>query len=213
MNIILFGASGLVGGLLVSKLASHAVTSVGRRTTALVGERVAPVEHWPDVIAELQPDAIISTLGTTIAKAGSREAFAAIDHDAVVAVAAAGKAAGARQFIMVSSVSADAASSNFYLATKGRTEDDVRGLSFDRTDIFRPGLLVGDRQDDPRFGERLGIMLSPLTNALTPRRFDRYRAIAARDVATAIARVVGAASGGVHLHHNRDMLEPARNLA
>jgi uncharacterized protein YbjT (DUF2867 family) len=213
MKIILFGASGLVGGLLVPLLGGHDLTVVGRRTAGVGKERVARVEDWPWVIAEAQPDVVISTLGTTIAKAGSREAFAAIDHDAVVAVAVAGKAAGARQFMMVSSVGASASSANFYLATKGRAEASVTALGYARLDIFRPGLLVGTRPGDPRFAERLGILLSPLTNALTPRRFERYRAIAAADVAQAMARAVGTVQPGAHIHHNREMLEPARNLA
>jgi hypothetical protein len=89
----------------------------------------------------------------------------------------------------------------------------VIALGFERLDIFRPGLLVGERAGDPRFAERLGILLSPLTNALTPRRFDKYRAIDAADVATAMAHAVGTAARGIHIHHNRDMLEPARKLA
>jgi uncharacterized protein YbjT (DUF2867 family) len=213
MKIVLFGASGLVGGLLVPLLGGHDLTVVGRRASGVANERVARVEDWPGVIAELRPDVAISTLGTTIGKAGSRNAFAAIDHDAVVAVAAAGKAAGARQFLMVSSVGADATSSAFYIATKGRAEASVTALGFARLDIFRPGLLVGARTGDPRIAERLAIAFSPLTNALTPRRFDRYRAIAAADVAAAMARAVGAPGSGVHIHHNREMLEPARNLA
>jgi uncharacterized protein YbjT (DUF2867 family) len=213
MKIMLFGASGLVGGLLVPLLGRHNLTVVGRRATGVGNERVVRIEDWPGVIAELQPDVVISTLGTTIAKAGSRNAFAAIDHDAAVAVAVASKAAGARQFMMASSVGASATSANFYLATKGRAEASVTALGYARLDIFRPGLLVGTRTGDSRFAERLGMMLSPLTNALTPRRFDCYRAIAAADVAAAMARAVGATAPGVHIHHNREMLEPARNLA
>jgi uncharacterized protein YbjT (DUF2867 family) len=109
---------------------------------------------------------------------------------------------------MVSSVGADARSSTFYVSTKGRAEASVGALGLERLDIFRPGLLVGDRADDPRLVERIFIALSPLTNVLTPRRFDRYRAIAAADVAAAMARAVGAAGSGVHIHHNREMLAP-----
>ncbi|UVO54457.1 NAD-dependent epimerase/dehydratase family protein [Sphingomonas sp. SUN039] len=213
MKIMLFGASGLVGGLLAPLLASHDLIVVGRRASGIGKERVARIEDWPGVIAEMQPHVVVSTLGTTISKAGSRDAFAAIDHDAVVAVATAGRTAGARQFIMVSSVGADARSSAFYIATKGRAEASVTALGYERLDIFRPGLLVGERTGDPRFAERLAITLSPLTNALTPRQFDRYRAIAAADVASAMARAVGAAGSGVHIHHNREMLESPRNLA
>ena len=205
MKITLFGASGLVGGLLVPRLSGHEVICVGRRATA-AGDRVAPVADWPAVVADIKPDIVISTLGTTIRKAGSRAAFAAIDHDAVLAVAGAARAAGARQFMLVSSVGANARASNFYLATKGRVENDVIALGFERTDIFRPGLLVAARAGDPRFVEQLMMALSPVTNLLTPAAFDRYRAIAARDVAAAMAGAVGAASAGVHIHHNREML-------
>lgn len=213
MKIVLFGASGLVGSLLAPLLHSHDLTVVGRRATGLANERVAPVADWPTAVAALQPEIVISTLGTTIAKAGSRAAFTAIDHDAVAAVATAAKAAGARQFMMVSSVGADANASNFYVSTKGRVEASVGALGFERLDIFRPGLLIGERDGDPRLVERLFTMLSPLTNALTPRRFDRYRAIAAAHVAAAMARAVGAAPASIYIHHNRDMLEPARKLA
>ena len=205
MKITLFGASGLVGGLLVPRLSGHEVICVGRHATAL-DHHVAPVADWPAVVADIKPDIVISTLGTTIRKAGSRAAFEAIDHEAVLAVAVAAKAAGARQFLMVSSVGATARASNFYLATKGRVENDVIALGFDRVDIFRPGLLVAVRAGDPRFVEQLMMALSPVTNLLTPAAFDRYRAIAARDVADAMAGAVGAASAGVHIHHNREML-------
>jgi uncharacterized protein YbjT (DUF2867 family) len=204
--IILAGASGLIGGLLAARLKDRALTAIGRRAVPdIADQRIAPVAEWPAVVATLKPDIAISTLGTTIRAAGSQEAFAAIDHDAVVAFARAAKDAGARQFIMVSSVGAGGAS--FYLKTKGRAEASVRALGFARVDIFRPGLLLGERVGAARPVERLFAALSPLTNALTPRAFDQYRAIAADDVAAAMARVIGAGEDGVFIHHNREMLQ------
>jgi uncharacterized protein YbjT (DUF2867 family) len=210
-RIVMFGATGLVGGLLLPQLKSHIVVHVGRRVTD--GGRAVPVEDWPAVVAELAPEVLISTLGTTIRAAGSRRAFETIDYDAVLAIATAAKATGARQMLMVSSVGADARASNFYLRTKGRAEADVAALGFERLDIFRPGLLTGARGGSFRFVEQALVALSPVSNALTPRRFDRYRAIAAADVAVAMAKVVGAPQPGVHIHHNREMLEPRGELA
>ena len=200
----MIGATGLVGGLLVPKLGRYELTVVGRRAVeSVVDQRVAAVADWPAVVESLRPDIAISTLGTTIRAAGSRAAFAAIDHDAVIAFAQAARQAGARQFLMVSSVGAGGAS--FYLKTKGLVEAAVRDLGFVRVDIFRPGLLIGNRAGPARPVERLLAALSPMTNALTPRVFDRYQAIAADDVAGAMARAVGVMSGGVFIHHNRDM--------
>jgi uncharacterized protein YbjT (DUF2867 family) len=207
-HIILAGASGLIGGLLAARLKDQTVTAIGRRhIIGIADQHVAPVADWPAIVATLNPDIAISTLGTTIRAAGSQRAFAAIDHDAVVAFARAAKDAGARQFLMVSSVGAGGAS--FYLKTKGRAEASVRALGFARVDIFRPGLLLGERAGDARPVERLFAALSPLTNALTPRAVDHYKAIAADDVAAAMARVVGAAEDGVFIHHNREMLLPS----
>ena len=204
-SIIMIGATGLVGGLLAANLRDHGLIAIGRQhADGIKDQRIGPATDWPKMVDDLKPDIAISTLGTTIRAAGSQAAFAAIDHDAVVAFARAAKEAGARQFLMVSSVGAGGAS--FYLKTKGQAEASVRALGFDRVDIFRPGLLIGDRSGAARPVERLFTTLSPLTNALTPRAFDQYRAISANDVAAAMARVVGATEPGVFIHHNREML-------
>ena len=202
---MMIGATGLIGGLLAANLRDHVVTAVGRRRAdGVEDQRIGPVSDWPEMVAGLKPDIAISTLGTTIRAAGSKAAFAAIDLDAVVAFARAAKESGTRQFLMVSSVGAGGAS--FYLKTKGQAEASVRALGFSRVDIFRPGLLIGERAGDARPVERLFAALSPLTNALTPRALDHYRAIAADDVAAAMTRVVGAAPIGVFIHHNREVL-------
>ena len=138
-------------------------------------------------------------------QAGSKEAFAAIDLDAVVAFAGAAWGGGARQFLLVSSVGADVASSNFYLATKGRAEATVRAMGFDRVDIFRPGLLRGERGGERRLGERIGIAVSPFTDLLTPRVWDKYRSTAAEDVAKAMAACCGSQQKGEHIHENRQI--------
>jgi uncharacterized protein YbjT (DUF2867 family) len=208
-SLILVGTSGLIGGLLAARLQDHTLTAIGRRAVpGIADQRIASVAEWPAVVATLKPDVAISTLGTTIRVAGSQDAFAAIDHDAVVAFARAARDAGARQFIMVSSVGAGGAS--FYLKTKGRAEASVQAMGFARVDIFRPGLLLGERVGAARPVERLFAAVSPITNALTPRAFDRYRAIAADDVAAAMARVIAATEDGVFIHHNREMLALSR---
>lgn len=210
MRIIFAGATGLIGGLLLPRLAGHELTLVGRRAVPghddqLIGE----AGDWPSLMAGRSFDVAISTLGTTQKIAGSQAAFAAIDRDAVVAFARAAKDCGARQAIAVSSVNARSGASNFYMRTKGEAEDGLRGCGFDRLDLIRPGLLRGDRQGPPRSLEGIAIAVSPLTDLLTPRSLDHYRSIAADDVAKAIAALCGASGQGMHIHHNRDLWELA----
>jgi uncharacterized protein YbjT (DUF2867 family) len=208
LNIIMAGSTGLIGGLLLQRLKDHDLTLIGRRANPAASETkqlIGDVADWPRLIAGVQADIAICTLGTTMAQAGSKTAFAAIDLDAVIAFAKAARACGARQFMMVSSVGANPKAGNFYLATKGQAEEGVKAIGFERVDIVRPGLLRGERGGTVRPVERLMIGLSPFTNLLTPRMFDHYRAIDADDVAGAMVALMGKDARGVFVHHNREM--------
>lgn len=210
MNIMMAGSTGLIGGILLNRLAGHDLILVGRRAnraaSADTKQLIGDIADWPSLIAGVQADVAICTLGTTMAQTGSKGAFAAVDLDAVIAFAKAARACGARQFMMVSSVGANPKAGNFYLATKGQAEEGVKATGFERVDIIRPGLLRGERGGAVRPVERLMIGLSPFTNLLTPRMFDHFRAIDADDVAGAMAALVGKDARGVFVCHNRQML-------
>jgi uncharacterized protein YbjT (DUF2867 family) len=213
MRVLFAGATGLVGSALLPLLGRHDVTALGRRRAEFDGEqRVGPIGQWPELVRDCKFDVAISTLGTTIRQAGSQAGFAVVDRDAVLAIASAARAGGARQFVMVSSVGATASASNFYLKTKGEAEDGVRAMGFERIDIFRPGLLTGDRGGPARPFERIMMAVSPLTDLMTPSVLDQYRSIAARDVAGAIARALEQPEPGIHIHHNRDMLRDVASI-
>ncbi len=213
MKVLLAGATGLTGGLLLDRLerdprvtAIDALARTAQDGSPKITWRTGPIEDWPALIADTSPDVAISALGTTMRKAGSEAAFAAVDHDAVVAVARAARAAGATQFLLVSATGAHPGSRNFYLSTKGKAEAAVQTVGFDRVDIFRPGLLRCERPEK-RFGERMAILISPLTDLLTPHVLDHYRSIAADDVAGAMAAAIGQGEPGTHVHDNRAMWE------
>jgi uncharacterized protein YbjT (DUF2867 family) len=214
-DILVAGGTGLVGGHLLDRLSAapdnrvHALLRRPIPDRPTIVQHVVPTADWPTVLAEIRLAIVISTLGTTLRQAGSRAAFYAIDHDLVLAIATAAKTAGARQCIAVSSVGANPDSGNFYLRTKGKAERALGLLGFDRLDILRPGLLLGQRGGAVRPAERLGMALAPFTNLLTPRGFDRYRAIQADSVAAAIAALVGRPDNGQFVHHNREMLSLA----
>ena len=206
MKIAIIGGSGLVGGHLLDLLGQSGGRDVHAFLRRAVAERpkltqhIAPASEWPAAIAALKPDIFISALGTTIRQAGSQAAFAAIDKTLLLDCAA---ASSAKQVITVSSVGAGG--SGFYLKIKGEAESGLKALNFDRLDILRPGLLLGERSGPPRPAERLGMALAPLTNLLTPRSLDRYRAIEAAKVASAIAALIGAQPLCHFIHHNREM--------
>lgn len=209
MRIAMIGATGLIGRSLARLLvaAGHDVLLIGRRSAGIAGarEKLGPMADWPAMLAGDRIDVAISTLGTTIKQAGSWESFRAVDVEAVLAFAAATKAAGARQMLSVSSVGAVHGARNRYLAMKGETERGLGAIGFERLDIVRPGLLRGNRGGDRRLGERIGIAVSPVINLLLRGKLDKFAAIDADLVAKAMAALVGAPAAGRHVHFNRDL--------
>ena len=161
------GASGLVGRALLARLGADPgvaqVHALVRRPLDLVAPKLQV--HVVDFNA-LPPlpaaDEAYLALGTTIAVAGSREAFRAVDFDANLAVAKAAGAAGARRVGLVSAMGADARSRVFYSRVKGELEEALSALPLDALVIARPSLLLGDRDrlgQSRRRGEHLAARL------------------------------------------------------
>lgn len=205
-DALIVGATGLIGRAVIERFGSNPVTVLARREVERLAAQhrqlVAPPERWPDMIAAEKPAVLISCLGTTIRQAGSQAAFRVVDHDLVLAAARGARAGGTPHMIAVSSVGAAAKSGNFYLRTKGETEEDLRALGFDRLDLIRPGLLRGNRPGPQRLGEGIATIAAPLTDALLHGSFRRYRSISGNSVAAAIVALAGQGGSGVHIHEN-----------
>lgn len=171
MKIIVAGGSGLVGTHLMSILLGDErvtqVTSVARasleRKHAKLVERIATFDAL-ETIPLAGADCAFCALGSTIKKAGSREAFFRIDHDFVISFARACRASGVRRFGLVSAHGADAESSIFYSQVKGKAELDLQQLEFERFVIVRPSLILGaraERRPLETFAQNLGRVLAP----------------------------------------------------
>jgi uncharacterized protein YbjT (DUF2867 family) len=220
-RVLLVGATGLIGRAVIEQAKTRGdmrLVALARREMALPpGARlemlIAPPADWGDAIARMRPDAVICALGTTWNKAGrDRDAFRAVDHDLVLQVAEAAKEAGSRQFIAVSSVGANTGSKAFYLRVKGEVERDLAKLRFHRLDLLRPGLLRGERGSDRRLGERIGIVMAPLTDLFLQGDKRKYRSIAAATVAQAAIGLLSEKAQGRFVHENPMILRAARRV-
>ena len=192
------GATGLVGrevlAVLLTDKRYSAVLAIGRRQ--LLEQHPRLVSITVDLM-RLQAlpavDDVYIALGTTIKVAGSRQAFRAVDFDAVIAVATAAMAAGATRLGVVSAMGADARSAIFYNRVKGEMEQALARIGFNTLVIVRPSILDGDRAalaQRMRLGERLSVRLMSALKLFIPRN---YRAIKATDVARAL--VAGVTDG------------------
>lgn len=128
---------------------------------------------------------VFCCLGTTIKKAGNQENFYKTDHDYVIAAANIAARSGAEKFLYISSIGANSNSRNFYLRTKGKTEEDLKKVFKGGLIIFRPSMLMGKRQEF-RFGELMGKGFMKVFGFLFMGSMKKYRGIKASDVAHAM---------------------------
>ena len=117
-RVLVAGASGLVGRALLARLEADPgvarVHALVRRPLDLAMPRLEVRQVDFDRLPPLPAvDEAYLALGTTIAVAGSQEAFRKVDLDASLAVARAALAAGARRIGVVSAMGADASSRVF----------------------------------------------------------------------------------------------------
>lgn len=211
------GATGLVGRELLVALQAHPAyehihvllrrPAPGIETHPKLTLRIVDFAALPALPAV---DDVYIALGTTIKVAGSQEAFRRVDHDHVLAVAAAAKAAGARRVAVVSALGADAGSRVCYNQVKGRMQADVAALGFACTVFAQPSLLIGDRAalgQPVRPGEVWATRLLRPVMGLVPRF---ARPIAAHDVAAALIAATLDARPGVRLLSSARMQGAAR---
>jgi uncharacterized protein YbjT (DUF2867 family) len=187
------GATGLVGGFLLKTLLDAPdYTRVYALTRRLIGKehpklanRVVIFDRMAEQLKGLVAQDAYCCIGTTIAEAGSQEAFREADVDAVLLFARAARAAQATRFVVISSVGASSSSKKFYLRTKGEMEEAVSGLGFASVDILQPSLLLGPRTA-MRPLEIAGSIFAPLINPLLTGARESLRAIPAETVARAM---------------------------
>lgn len=221
LKIALVGATGLIGQAFIRACVGRddvALTAIARREVPLpdgarMHVRLAETSAWPDVLTDIAPDILVCALGSTWKKSGKdADAFRAIDHDLVVATGRAAHDAGASRMITVSSVGADAASRSFYLRTKGMAEDALGKIGFQRLDILRPGLLRGARSNDPRLGERLAIIASPITDLMLHGKARKFRSVRDAEVAEAALALAMTKAAGRFVHDNDAIHRAAMRL-
>lgn len=175
-HVLLIGATGHVGSRVLSRLLGDprfglVVAPTRRPLTAspkllnpVVDFQALPVDaDWWDV------DAVILAVGTTMAKARSREAFREVDHDLPLTCAQLAHGRGATTLALNSAMGANPSSEFFYNRTKGELERDLIALGFRSTTLVRPGLIGGERAEY-RLAERAAGFLLGLMAPILPRR-------------------------------------------
>ena len=198
---IVLGATGLIGNLLTHRLIDspfyEKVKVLVRKSLGWQHPRLQEVvfdfDHPNGLLT--QADDIFCCLGTTMKKAGSKDAFRKVDYQYPLDVARSGLANGAQQLAIVTSMGADTNSTFFYNRVKGEVERDLTALNYPTLLIFRPSPLLGNRSET-RFGERLAEGAMRLFDPLIP---AKYKGVEAAKVANAMLTTTQEGLVGKHV--------------
>ncbi|MEK3771769.1 oxidoreductase [Paenibacillus sp. FSL R7-0048] len=207
---LVLGATGLVGKAVTEELLNREgwgeVRVLVRTPLALEHPKLKQIVVDWESLAEYSDSfegvhSIFCCLGTTIKKAGSQEQFERVDLDYPLAAAAIARDHGVKQFLVVSSMGADAKSRNFYSRTKGRAEEALSKIGFQGLHLFRPSLLLGHREEF-RLGERVAARLMKALEFVMVGKAAKYRAIPGVTVARAMVNIASADTHGLHIYTN-----------
>lgn len=203
---LILGATGLIGKHLLNLLLKEDVYN----NVYVISRRPISVEHPKliQVVGELedltlysqyfQVDDIFCCLGTTIKKAGSKENFRKVDYQMPVLAAKMGIKYGVKQYLVVSAMGANQKSRYFYNRVKGEMEAALSRFPYKGLFIFRPSLLLGNR-DEIRPGEKFAEIISKPLGPFLHGRFEKYRPIQAKAVAQCMLKMAFSNESGIKI--------------
>ncbi|GAA3924690.1 NAD(P)H-binding protein [Chitinophaga oryziterrae] len=207
LTAVVLGATGLTGNSLVTLLLHDnrfSKVKVLLRSPSLkqrpgLEPIIVDFDDEESLASALHGDVLFCCIGTTIAKAGSKESFRKVDFEIPVRCATIAHRQNMQQFLLVSAVGANPSSINFYARTKGETEQAIEKIGFPALHIFRPSVLLGAREEF-RPGEWIGKFLILVFYYFLQGRWKKYRPIKAVNVARAMIKAAINIPSGTHVY-------------
>ncbi|MDM1783816.1 nucleoside-diphosphate sugar epimerase [Acinetobacter bereziniae] len=208
-NAIVIGATGLVGQCLIEQLNSLAECE---KITVIVRRQIAEFNSYKKVEQFVLEDFLLlndqdvngyshafSCLGSTIKKAGSKEAFYNIDFEINAHFADLFETTDTH-LILVSAMGANAGSPIFYNRVKGELEAYIQKLDLYRFSIIRPSLLLGER-NEKRFFEDVSQKLYRRFSHWVPNSF-KYKPVTAQQVAHTMVEAAQTQTQKIEIYDN-----------
>ena len=196
MKAVIAGATGLVGSHLLELLKDDPdfdeVWVLTRRSLNIKQKKIKEVltdfRDLEEALKNVKATHVFCCLGTTMAKAGSKEAFKMVDLDYPLELARIMLEKNAEKYLLVSAIGASTRSLFFYSRVKGEVESEIRRLGYPGLVIFRPSLLLGDRKEN-RTGEDIAKRAYGFLDKIFIGPLKKYKGIHAGTVAACMRRM------------------------
>jgi uncharacterized protein YbjT (DUF2867 family) len=211
-SALILGATGLIGGhclnLLLNDASYKRVVVPVRRKLRIdhpkLEQHMIDFDRLEDYSNLFKTSDLFCCLGTTMKRAGSKEAFYKVDFTYAHQAAQMASRNGTERFLLVTSIGADPHSSNFYLRVKGEIEAAILKLPFTAIHIFRPSLLLGEREE-VRLGEKIGMFSAKLFSFAFVGGLNKYRPIEAEVVAAAMIEIARRDLKGISIYESDEI--------
>ncbi|WP_257009684.1 NAD-dependent epimerase/dehydratase family protein [Evansella halocellulosilytica] len=207
---LIAGATGLIGKQLVRELIAGGYYSevhiLSRKQTSFNDQHV--IEHVIDYDSLEQYDHLFESiddvficLGTTMKKAKTKKQFIKVDYVYPTKIAELSQKAGVKKLLVVSAIGSDRESRFFYNRVKGKLEEALVILNLPSLHIFRPSLLIGEREEF-RLGEQAAAYFTAPVSFLLAGPLEKYKPVKGKDVAAVMRAVAQEESRGVHIYES-----------
>jgi uncharacterized protein YbjT (DUF2867 family) len=192
-TVIILGASGLTGTILLHKLiedksyqsiklfSRSKIEGLPNKVTQFIGDLLELEKFKADFTA----DEVFCCIGTTAKKTPDKKRYKQIDYGIPVTAAKLAKENNIETFLVISSMGANKRSTIFYNRTKGEMEHAVLKQHIKNTFILRPSLIGGERKEH-RIGEKIALVVFKLMQPLLIGNLKQYKTIDAENIAKAM---------------------------
>jgi uncharacterized protein YbjT (DUF2867 family) len=211
---LVVGATGATGKALLNALKAddqyEFIYVLHYRETGLEDHhKVIEMIHSFDTLLDFRLDKVddvFCCIGTTIKKAGSKDAFAKVDRDYVFELGKWAKIEEVLSFHVISYLGADKESSIFYNRVKGEMEAELIALNLRSLYIYQPPLLKAKR-DEFRLGEKIGDIVLSAFSPFMLGGLQKHRPLKVEKLAASMISHAKNNEKGIHYVSSEEMQE------
>ena len=191
MKILVAGSTGLVGKTLITDfLQEHEVIAISRRPFKFPNNVKQELIDFNKDFSLKPADHFFICLGYPLElldliymRDKIKPKFEEVDFGLVIKLAKMALDVGIKDISVISSVMADKNSLNHYLKIKGEMEEEIKKLSFNKINIFRPSHLLGERENKIGLDLQIFEKVTNIFGQVLPSQLKDFKNVEARTLA------------------------------
>ena len=195
MKMLVAGSTGLVGKTLITDfLKEHEVIAISRRPFVFPNNVKQELIDFNKDFSLKPADHFFICLGYPLElldliymRDKIKPKFEEVDFGLVIKLAKMALDVGIKDISVISSVMADKNSLNHYLKIKGEMEEEIKKLSFNKINIFRPSHLLGERENKIGLDVQIFEKVTNIFGQVLPSQLKDFKNVEARTLAKNMA--------------------------